>query len=130
MGKQTQKMCECLFKGKQDEILHFAKLAAAQKKSVFDRMSKQGRAGALARKATDKLRNTIIAEVNKLKRERDANYPDRDNGGEKGLSNNRIYQAVANKHIGANGKPIYTPSQIKEWYKPSKIRRCGGHKRK
>ena len=116
-----------------DDIATTSRKAAAKTKKQFETCAKNGRASARAKReeaGRDALKETIIAEVNKLKRERDKNYPDRNNGGEKGPSDEHFYRIVANRHIGANGKPIYTPSQIKEWFKPSKVKRRGGHKRK
>lgn len=112
-----------------DDIAIDSRKAAAKTKKQFESYAKNGRASARAKReeaGRDAVKETIIAEVNKLKRERDK----RNSGGEKGPSDNQIYQTVANRHIGANGKPIYTPAQIKEWFKPSKVKRRGGHKRK
>ena len=135
--KLSQGVCCSAFTGDaakdMDGISRDAARGAAKTKKKFETAAKHGRASARTKKEEaeeDHVKNTIIAEVNKLKRERDENHPDRNKGGEKGPSDNQIYQTAANKHIGANGKPIYAPKQIKEWFKPSKVARRGGHKRK
>lgn len=108
-------------------------IAAAKTKLELEVAAQRGRASAKTRKAEaggDPVRKTIISEVNKLKRERAKMYPHRDTGGEKGPSNNQIYRNVARRHVDANGKPIYDAQTIKEWFKPSKVERRGGHVRR
>ena len=111
------------------EIRTFAAQGAAQKRERFDAESKGGKKGAATRKAErtpDPTKTKITRFVKDKMREWDSAHPERKQTGYKGhYSNAQIYRDAERitANTSANGKPIFTADQIKEWFKPSKRKR-------
>lgn len=113
------------------ETRAYAAQAAAKKRKQFDAESKGGKKGAATRKVErvqDPVKTKIERFVNDKMREWDREHPERKAKGYKGqYSNNAIFRKAENAEANksANGKPIFTADQIKEWFKPSKRKRTG-----
>ena len=137
--EQAERMCEALFLDKQDEMLQLleptaknARIAAARRKAELDAKSRGGKKGAAARNAeTSKyktIKETLKREVRARMRDYDKRYPERHQPGYKGEhTNNSIFQWAEKRpcNLKANGEPIFKWETIKDWFKPSKMRRRG-----
>ena len=118
----------------QEQIDRNAKIAAAKTIKDLDAARAGGKAAA-QRKAEeseiDPLRATLERWVKDKIREWDSDHPERTEQGYKGYFTNMQAYRDAEKHSAnqdAAGKPIYKADQIKEWFKPSKIKRHRGAK--
>ena len=107
-----------------------AAIAASKNIQKLRAASAGGKKSASTKKETfapDSVKLAIIRAVRLKIKEWDMLYPERRKQGNKEHSNNQIYRDEARKHLGANGNPIYSETQIKDWFKPSKMRRSKRH---
>ena len=97
-------------------IDHNTQIAAASKLKDLQAKSKGGKKTATIKKAErggDNERKAILDNAKSELAERDKKYPDPESRPQE-KSNNAIYQNVANKHLGAEGKPIMSAGAIKK----------------
>lgn len=97
-------------------IDHNTQIAAASKLKDLQAKSKGGKKTATIKKAErggDNERKAILDNAKSELAERDKKYPDPESRPQE-KSNNAIYQNVANKHLGADGKPIMSAGAIKK----------------
>ena len=119
-GETKQPPVEAVLVGKQAEKLadigHNAEIAAARNLKELNAKSEGGKKGAAVAKAgrgDDKERKAILDEAKKLLNEWDKRYPDRHKPPrDVQHSDNAAFRTVANRHTGANGKPIMSADTI------------------
>ena len=107
VGEQAEKLAD---------LGHNAEIAAARNLKELNAKSKGGKKGAAIAKAErgeDKERKAILNEAKNMLDEWDKRYPDRHKSPrDEQHSNAAAFRKVANRHRGADGKPIMTAATI------------------
>lgn len=119
-GETKQPPVEAVLVGEQAEELadigHNAKIAAARTMKELNAKSKGGKKGAAVAKAErgeDKERKAILDEAKNMLGEWDERYPDRHKQPrDEQHSDAAAFRIVANRHRGADGKPIMSADTI------------------
>ena len=110
-----------------------AEIAAARNLKELNAKSKGGKKGAAIAKAErgeDKERKAILNEAKNMLDEWDKRYPDRHKSPrDEKHSNAAAFRIVANRHRGADGKPIMTADTIGRALRRMKDEKRGKHNR-